>query len=73
MRQKWGREESAGKWLSNKPMWTIAAFCVAALSAIGIGYYHYERDWTPLERHYLPTYIATPIAGALRRTVGTHC
>jgi hypothetical protein len=55
MRQKWGREESAGKWQSNKPMWTIAALCVAVLSAIGIGYYHYERDWTPLERHYLST------------------
>jgi len=67
MRQKWGREESAGKWLSNKPVWTIAAFCVAVLSAIGIGYYHYAWDWTPLERHYLPTYIATTMAGALRK------
>jgi type IV secretory pathway TraG/TraD family ATPase VirD4 len=70
MRQKWGREESAGKWQSNKPMWTIAALCVAVLSVIGIGYYHYERDWTPLERHYLSTYIRTQIAAALRKDGG---
>jgi hypothetical protein len=70
MSQKWGRVESAGDWLSNRPMWTIAAFCVAALSAIGIGYYRYERHWTPLERYYLPTYIATPMAGEFRKDGG---
>jgi type IV secretory pathway TraG/TraD family ATPase VirD4 len=43
------------------------AFCVAALSVMGIGYYHCEWDWTPLERHYLLTYAGTPIVGALRK------
>jgi hypothetical protein len=67
MKQKWGREGSAGDWPSDKSVWTIAAFCVAALSVIGIGYYRYAREWTPLERQYLLTYTGTPIAEALRK------
>ena len=67
MKQKWGREENAGNWPSDKPVWTIVAFCVAVLSVIGIGYYHSEREWTPLQRHYLGTYTGTRIAGAIRK------
>jgi len=55
MKQKWGREESAGDWPSDKAVWTIAAFCVALLSVAAICVYRYARVWTPLQRHYLTT------------------
>ncbi len=66
MKQKWGREQDAGNWPSEKSVWTIGAFCIAVLSVVAIGYYRYMRMWTPLERHYLTTYVGTPVAGAVR-------
>jgi type IV secretory pathway TraG/TraD family ATPase VirD4 len=67
MKQKWGREEYAGDWPSDKAVWTIGAFFVALLSVGAICAYRYERVLTPLERHYLTVYAGTPTAGALRK------
>ena len=66
MRQEWGREEYAGEWPSEQPVWTIAALLFALLSAGAIAYYCYAREWTPLQRHYLGAYLGTQAAGALR-------
>jgi hypothetical protein len=60
-------EGYAGEWPSSKPVWTIGAFFLALFAAGAIYAYRYERVWTPLERHYLPTYAGTPTAGALRK------
>jgi len=66
MKQKWGREESAGDWPSGKAVWTIGAVFVALVAAGAISAYRYARVWTPLERNYLTAYLATD-AGALRK------
>lgn len=66
MKQKWGREQNAGNWPSDKPLWAIGASLIALASVIAIGYYRYKREWTPLERFYLPTYVWTRLAGTLR-------
>jgi Type IV secretion-system coupling protein DNA-binding domain len=66
MNPKWGREESAGDWPSDRSVWTIAAFFVALASVGVIGAYLYARQWTPLQKHYLSAYLATD-AGALRK------
>ena len=66
MKQKWGREDDAGEFPSDKAVWTIGAFCVALLSVFAIAGYRYMRVWTPLQRHYLTAYVGTPVAGAFR-------
>src|SRR5260370_33720621 len=60
VKQKWGREDDAGDFPSDRAVWTIGAFCVALLSWFVIGVYRYMRVWTPLQRHYLVTYAGTP-------------
>ena len=66
MKQRWGREDDAGEFPSDKAVWTIGAFCVALLSVFAIGYYRYLRVWTPLQQRYLTAYVGTPVAGAFR-------
>ena len=66
MRTEWGRDESTG-WPSSKPVYTIGLLIFSILAVAGIGYYRYRRVWTPLERHYLPAYLGTQIAGAVRQ------
>ena len=70
MKQKWGRTDDAGEFPSDRAVWTIGAFCLALLSVFAIGYYRYMRVWTPLQRHYLTTYVGTPVARALRTDGG---
>ncbi len=66
MKQQWGREPDAGTWPSEKPVWVIGVICIALASVLAITYYRYERVWTPLERLYLKTYVATQAAAPLR-------
>ena len=47
MKQRWGREDDAGEFPSDKAVWTIGAFCVALLSVFAIAGYRYMRVWTP--------------------------
>ncbi len=70
MKQKWGREDDAGDFPSDRAVWTIGAFCLALLSVFAIVGYRYMRVWTPLQRHYLLTYAGTPVAGAFRTDGG---
>src|SRR6267378_4036027 len=46
MKQRWGREDDAGDFPSDRAVWTIGAFCVALVSVFAIGYYRYMRVWT---------------------------
>src|SRR5437879_13638390 len=66
MKKKWGQDDDAGEFPSDKAAWTIGAFCVALLSVFAIAGYSYMRVWTPLQRHYVLTYAGTPVAGAFR-------
>ncbi len=70
MKQKWGREDDAGEFPSDRAVWIIGAFCVALLSVFAIVGYRYMRVWTPLQRHYLTTYVGTPVAAAFRTDGG---
>ncbi|MHB8500634.1 MAG: hypothetical protein ACYDCG_03100 [Candidatus Acidiferrales bacterium] len=64
MKQRWGQEDDAGEFPSDKAVWTIGAFCVALLSVFAIAGYRYMQVWTPLQQHYLTAYVGTPVAGA---------
>jgi hypothetical protein len=66
MKQRWGREDDAGEFPSDKSAWTIGALCLALLSVFAIAGYRYMRVWTSLQQHYLTTYVGTPVAGAFR-------
>src|SRR5260370_34931199 len=66
MKRKWGGEDAAGEFPRDRAAWTVGAFCDALLSVFAIAGYCYMRAWTPLQRHYLTTYIGTPLAGAFR-------
>ena len=66
MRTEWGRAESTG-WPRSKSVYTIALLICSMLAVAGIDYYRYRRVWTPLERHYLPAYLGTQIARAVRQ------
>src|SRR6266404_1036545 len=66
MKQKWGREDDAGDFPSDRAVWTIGAFCLALLSVFAIAGYRYMRVWTPLQQQYLTAYVGTPVAGAFR-------
>src|SRR5258708_39612977 len=70
MKQKWGRADDAGDFPSDRAVWTIGAFCVALLSVFAIAGYRYMRVWTTLQRHYLTTYVGTPVAAAFRTDGG---
>lgn len=71
MKQKWGRASYAGRWPSDKPIWTIAAVIVAVVGGAVIGHFSYIWTWTPLQRCYSDAYAATENAGGAART-GTY-
>jgi hypothetical protein len=39
MKQKWGREDDAGDFPSDRSVWSIGAFCAALLSVFAIAGY----------------------------------
>lgn len=66
MRTEWGRDERTD-WPSTKPVCTILLLVLSILAGVGVGCLRYEFAWTPLERHYLPIYVGSQIAGAIRQ------
>src|SRR4029077_11466868 len=64
MDYSWGRQASAGTWISTRPVWALSAALVAVVSVIGVGQYRYSR-WTPLQRFYFPAYVRSTILDAL--------
>src|SRR5713226_10048246 len=67
MKQKWGRAKYAGRWPSDKPIWTIAAVIVAVVGGAIIGHLSHMWTWTPLQRCYADAYAATENAGGAAR------
>ncbi len=67
MRTEWGRDERTD-WPSIRPVYTIALLICSVLTGMGVGYARYMWLWTPLQRHYLLTYVGTQIAGAIRQS-----
>src|SRR4029077_14050155 len=70
MDYSWGRQASAGTWISTRPVWALSAALVAVVSVIGVGQYRYSR-WTPLQRFYFPAYVRSAILDALGVTKPT--
>src|SRR5260370_12238906 len=66
MRTEWGRDERTD-WPSSKPVYTIALLILSVAAGAGVECVRYLRDWTPLERQYLLTYVGTEIAGTVRQ------
>ena len=64
MDHSWGRQASAGTWISTRPAWALSAALIAVVSVIGLGQYRYSR-WTPLQRFYFPAYVRSTILDAL--------
>src|SRR5579862_7914833 len=56
MRQKWGRERTAGRFPSRKPWWSIAAVTLAVLAGALINDCCYEWTCTPLQKFYAPVF-----------------
>jgi hypothetical protein len=69
MTQTWGRADTAGTWPHPRPTWTMAALCVALLSAVAIEAYRYVVTWTPLQRWYVSAYLRSAVIGGLGFTV----
>ena len=65
MRMKWDRAESTGV-PSIQPVYTYALVLLCLMASLGIDAFRYIKIWTPLERHYLPTYLRSQIAGVVR-------
>jgi len=70
MKQKWAErtmqeisERTGGMDLSERS----ALLCSGVFAIAG---YRYMRVWTPLQRHYLTTYVGTPVAGVFRTDGG---
>lgn len=62
---KWGRVESTGG-PRIPPIYTYALVLLSLLATLGIEGFRYTKVWTPLERHYLPAYLGSRIAGVVR-------
>ena len=74
MDHSWGRQASAGTWISTRPAWALSAALIAVVSVIGLGQYRYSR-WTPLQRFYFPAYATATqqwrrLATAIGRILG---
>lgn len=68
MRQTWGRAETAGTWPHRRPVWTLAVFMAACLSAAAVQTYHHARTWTPLQRWYLSPYVRSALMAGVSLT-----
>jgi hypothetical protein len=51
---------------SIQPVYTYTLLLVSLVATLGILGFRYMRVWTPLERHYLPAYLGSQLAGVVR-------
>jgi len=61
----WGRTKRTGE-SSIQPVYTYALVLISLVATLGIQGFRYMRGWTPLERHYLPAYLGSQVAGVVR-------
>ena len=59
---QWGRK-AYQRWPSRKPVWTLSAFFGAVLFFALASAVQYARNWSFVERFYLPVYAKTWIHG----------
>ena len=65
MRMEWDRAKStAGP--SVQPVYTYVLAFLSVVATLGVQGLRCERVWTPLERHYFGSYLASQIAGVVR-------
>src|SRR4029077_19229630 len=64
MDHSWGRQASAGTWISTRPAWAYSAALLAVVSVIGLGQYRYSR-WTPVPQFYFPPHVRSTMLDAL--------
>lgn len=57
------------RWVRPLPRFTIAVLVLAALSPVVVFCLEYSRRWTPLQKHYLLTYLFTSVSGSGRYRV----
>jgi len=62
MRTEWGQAKSTGV----QPVYTYALVLISLVAALGIQGFRLHAVWTPLERHYLPAYLGSQMAGVVR-------
>ena len=60
-----GRDSHAGRWLTKWPVATIGSLLSALVIAGGSFYVAYTYRWTPLQRHYLKTYLTSTAAAGV--------
>ena len=65
MRIEWGRAKNT-RGASIQPVYTYALVFISFTAILGIQGFRYMRGWTPLERHYLPAYLGSQLAGVVR-------
>jgi uncharacterized membrane protein len=64
---EWGRKDYKS-WPSRKPLATYGALFFALVVFAGVLGWQYQKDWTFLQRYYLPMYAKTWVRGSLLAT-----
>jgi hypothetical protein len=62
---EWSRAKRTSR-PSIQPVYTYALVLISLAATLGIQGFRYMRVWTPLERHYLPAYLGSQMAGIVR-------
>lgn len=65
MRTEWSQAKRASG-PSIQPVYTYPLVFISLAATLGIQGFRYMRIWTPLERHYLPAYCGSQMAGVVR-------
>ncbi|MEQ1871103.1 MAG: type IV secretion system DNA-binding domain-containing protein [Vicinamibacterales bacterium] len=56
----WGRQASAGTWITTRPVGVLAALLMSAVSVVAVAQYRYAQ-WTPLQQFYLAPYVRSTL------------
>src|SRR6266851_4373228 len=62
-------EGTIDRWIRPLPRFTIGVFALAAILPVAVFFLEYSHRWTPLQKHYLFTYLLTSISGSGRYRV----
>ena len=60
MEHEWGRQPSAGTWITTRPVGALTALLLSAVGLVAVGQYRYAQ-WTPLQRFYLAPYVRSAL------------
>ncbi len=65
MRMEWSQAKRTSR-PSIQPVYIYALVLISLAATLGIQGFRYMWVWTPLERHYLPAYLGSQMAGVVR-------